>query len=127
MPLPFRPIPNERNRQKHSLRGLVVEHVNHTTGRWLWKKTFPSIKVSFPEAEYQRFGHIVSNIDPLASVPPNRIEIGYSNIAERDQYRVGEVVDVEFSTSNPIDEFFTGARLFRWEGVKKAYEVSVAS
>ena len=83
--------------------------------------------MNFPEAEYHRFIRIITDLDPLIMIPSNLVEIGFLDVTERDRHRIGEVVDVEFSTTGPIDEFFTGAQLFRWDGVKKAYETSTAS
>jgi hypothetical protein len=113
--------PNENTRQRHSIRGLVVEHTDHTTGRWFWKQIHPSLKVSFPEEEHRKLREVLRGVHECAHYDHNWVEIGFRDVAERDQYRIGEVVDVQFSTSNQIEEFFLGADLFRWDGVKKSY------
>jgi hypothetical protein len=127
MPQQGRFVPNNRNRQKHVLVGLVVDHVDHSTGRWLWKKTWPALKVAFPSKDYQRLIQIVECINHLAPTPTDHVEIGFKSITERDKLPIGTVVEVTLSTSNQIDSFFTGAELFRWEGVEKAYAKQVAS
>lgn len=121
MPGTFRVYPNEARRQRHSIRGLVVAHATKVTGWWLWKKSTPTVEVRFPEAEYNRYGRIIRETNPLEPYPRNRVEVGFATIAERDEYRVGEIVDVQFSTAGPMEEFFTGAETFRWDGLRKAY------
>jgi len=119
-------LPIESRREKHVFRGLVTEHVDHTTGRWFWKKRFPSIKVQFPEAEHRRLMQVCESTTYSTPNPPNFVEIGFKKAEDRAEYPVGTVVEVTLSTSNQIDEFFTGADLFRWDGVKKAYYTSHA-
>lgn len=121
-----RMLPVESRREKHVFRGLVTEHVDHTTGRWFWKKSFPSIKVQFPEAEHRRLIQVCESTTYSAPNPPNFVEIGFKKAEERAEYPIGTVVEVTLSTSNQIDEFFTGSDLFRWDGVKKAYYTSHA-
>lgn len=120
MPAYGRLVPNENSRQKHSILGTVVEHVNRTTGWWFRKTTVPGIKVRFSAAEHRRYASILQEADELALYPPDYVEVGFPTSAERDEFIIGETVDVQFSTSTPLEKFFTGAQPFQWENIQKA-------
>jgi hypothetical protein len=124
-------IPVESRRTRHTLRARVIAHTIRKTGWWVFKKTYPSIKIQFTPDEYAKFCHILEHTRDFEgrtfSNPPIEFEVGMTSVEERDQYLRGEEVEVLFSTSNAIDGFFTGAELFRWDGIQKINSSSATS
>lgn len=118
-----RPIPNENSRVRHVARAKVVDHIIYTQGRWWWKQQVPSLIVRFSGEEHIRIARILEAV-PTGEFPrlgPTRQEVavGMQSISERDNYSIGEEVEILFSTSNGVEAYFTGARLFRWDGLRK--------
>jgi hypothetical protein len=123
MPGLARLMPIERHRRRHTLRAKVIAHTAHTTGMWFWKQTYPCLKVRFSEGEHDKFWEILEQTRDAdgrcPGSPPQEVEVGMTSFEDHDQYQIGEEVEVLFSTSNGIDNFFTGAEMFRWDGIQK--------
>lgn len=117
--LAMRPRPVESRRQRHTITAVVVGHVDHTLGMWWWKQIIPSLKVRFEDAGHQQLLDLAESISGYYIPVPQTVEVGYETMAKRDAFVIGEAVMVKFSTSNQVDAFFTGAQLFRWDGLEK--------
>ncbi len=120
-----RPTPIESHRRRHTFRATVVSHTSHTTGMWWWKQTFPSLKVRFIDEDFAKFREILeretSDGEGHHMRPPleQEVEVGYHSVDERNTFAIGEEVEVLFSTAGAIDQFFTRAQPFRWDGLQK--------
>lgn len=123
---PPRLTPNERDRRRHTIRAVVMEHTNHSSGWWLWKQSNPSIKVKIPNEDFCRIDDILrQESEGNAKLTKDEYEIGFKTVRERNEYPVNTEVELQLSTANPLDQFFTGAQPIRWDGIKKK-EVSCA-
>jgi hypothetical protein len=129
MPATGRLVPNENQRRKHVFRATVVAHVFHTMGRWWWKKTFPSIKVRIESEDYARLCQVLrdecTDENGHYPTPQNQeVEIGFTE-GERDQFAVGEDVEILFSTAGMLLQFFMGVEPFRWDGLRKKQQATL--
>ena len=91
---------------------------------WWWKEDHPSLKVRLTDEEFVRFKEILrqGSGDPDTHHTPHleqEVEVGFRTTTERDMFAIGERVAVLFSTACAIDQFFSGAPPFRWDGLEK--------
>jgi len=126
-----RPIPIESHRRRHTFRAVVVGYTSHTTGMWWWKQNHSSLKVRFTDEDFAKFREILeretSDGEGHYMRPPEQeVEVGYHSIDERNAFAIDEEVEVLFSTAGAINQFFTGAQPFRWDGLQKKQQ-SVAA
>lgn len=127
-----RPMPIENQRIRHIFQVVVTEYTKHTTGIWFWRRDYPSLKVRFGDKDFTRFRKILedetSNGEGYYIRPTNNreFEVGFSSLGERDSFAVGEEVEILFSTAGAIQQFFTRAQPFRWDGIQKK-QVAIAT
>ena len=119
-----RPMPNDRHRNHHTFHAVVVGYASHTTGMWWWKQDYTSLKVRFTDKDFAKFGEILeretrNEFGQYVQTPRQEVEVRYHSIAERNKFAIGEEVEVLFSTAGAIDQFFTRAQPFRWDGLRK--------
>lgn len=123
-------MPIESNRRRHTLRAVVIEHTMHTSGMWWWKEEYPSLKVQFNDENFSQLRDILEReTSDGGGYPPRplrEVEVGYNSIEERNAFAIGEEVEVMFSTAGPLDRFFTGAPIHRWDGLRKKQQPVVA-
>ncbi len=117
-------IPSDKTRRRYIFGAIVIEHTTHTTGMWWWKEDHPSLKVRLTDEEFVRFKEILrqGSGDPDTHHTPHleqEVEVGFRTTTERDMFAIGERVAVLFSTACAIDQFFSGAPPFRWDGLEK--------
>lgn len=103
---------------------MIIEHTTHTSGWWLWRQSNPSVKVRIANHDFPRFDEILQRetVNPDGGcVQPktDEYEVGFKTVRERNEYPIGAEVELLFSTAGCADQFFTGARPFRWDGMKK--------
>lgn len=117
--------PMESQRCRHTFRAIVVKHTSHTTGQWWWKRNHPSVTVRFIDEDFAKFPEILrretSDADGHFMSPPlqQEVDVGFPSEDKRDAFKIGEEVEVMFSTASALPQFFTGAQPFRWDGLKK--------
>ena len=126
-----RPMPIENHRRRHTFRAVVVEYTSHVTGMWWWKQSHPSLKVRFIDEDFAKFREILEREtyahDGHRMLPPEQeVEVGYHSLDERNTFIIGEEVEVLFSTAGAIDQFFTRAQPFRWDGLQKKQKTVAA-
>ncbi|MFH1170228.1 MAG: hypothetical protein V1704_01570 [Candidatus Vogelbacteria bacterium] len=86
----------------------------------MWRQSNPSIKVKIENEDFCRLDDILQQeSEGSIQLVKDEYEVGFKTVRGRNEYPVNTEVELLFSTASALDQFFTGARPFRWDGMKK--------
>ena len=117
------PIIIEKSRREHLLEAEVVGHGTYVSRGWFRKRQKPTLVIRLFPDSHSRIVLILTQIAEIGKIAlpelPAEIEIGMLSEAARDRFRIGERVEIVFSTSNGLDTFILGAEPIRFERIQE--------
>lgn len=110
-----------RTTHKVSVRGMVVEHSEFTTGWWLWKKLWYGIKVRMFDDQHrqlrEKLRHLVIFGYGYLPYIEKDVLTNFPTQEQRDAFPINSTVGCTFGYSGQLEQFFQGSNPFTLHSV----------